>query len=75
MIFDNSNSSSRPLPPTSDVPLHDTGLKPWVIAGITAIVLLGIVAWNVQGRINSTPGNPAVTTAPNTTTGIAPASR
>ena len=44
MAYDNA----RPLPPVPDAPHHDKHLKPWVVAGLTVIIVLGIVAWNMQ---------------------------
>ncbi len=65
MAYDNA----RPLPPVPDAPHHDKHLKPWVVAGLTVIIVLGIVAWNMQDSIDT-----VVTTTPNTATG-APASK
>jgi hypothetical protein len=72
MTYDNSNPGSRPLPPMAVEPARAGHTKTWVIAGITALVVLGIVAWSMPGTNNTTANTPSITSAPVGTTGIAP---
>ena len=72
MTYDNSNPGSRPIPPMTVPPVRDNRPKTWVIAGITAVVVLGLVAWSMQGFNNTTTAVPAVNSAPGSTTGVAP---
>lgn len=72
MTYDNSNPGSRPLPPMEVETAHDSRPRTWVIAGLTAVVILGIVAWSLQGTNSTTANNPGINSTPGTTTGIAP---
>lgn len=72
MTYDNSNPGSRPLPPVMAEPARDSRPWTWVIAGLTAIVVLGIVAWTMQEATSTTANNPGIISAPGSTTGIAP---
>jgi hypothetical protein len=53
-------------------PARDKRPNTWVIAGITAIVVLGLVAWSIQGFNSTTADIPVINSAPGSTTGIAP---
>ena len=72
MTYDNSTPGSRPLPPVTVAPARDNGPNVWVIAGIIAAVFLGIVVWSMLGNNSTTASNPAINSAPGTTTGLAP---
>ena len=72
MTYDNSTPGSRPLPPLMAEPARDGGPDVWVIAGIIAVVFLGIVAWSMLGTSSTTANNPAINSPPGATTGLAP---
>ena len=51
-------------------PPHSNPLRPWVLPVFAALVVLGIIAWNVDSS-----GRLPITNMPNATTGIAPVSK
>jgi hypothetical protein len=61
---------NNPLPPMPEAPQHSNPFRPWVLPVLTALVVLAIVAWN----LDSSNGLP-VTNTPNTATDFAPLPR
>lgn len=74
MTYDNSSRSSRPLPPTPAKPDRTISPTTWIIGAVALVVVLGIAAIGLTGT-KTGPNNTAITSTPNTTTGIAPASK